>query len=694
LHKRIFFTLNGFCIRENTELAKHLQSIDQQSRCAADLIFLVVMLRLILFLPLFLCYGIVVLPGQTRHCAAEDLFNLQLSADPALANRMEAIERHTAQFARQQGGAQERSVINIPVVVHVVWNASAENISDEQVRSQIAVLNADFRRQNADAAQTPGVFRNVAADTEINFCLAAQDPDGLPTDGIVRHQTQVVGFGANDQVKYATKDGSNAWDRDRYLNIWVCNLNGSTLGYAQYPGGAAATDGVVIDYQHFGTVGAVKPPFNLGRTTTHEVGHWLNLRHIWGDDRGACTGTDHVTDTPNQGDEHYGCPAFPAHSCGANTAGDMFMNYMDYTDDACMNLFTFGQKMRMQALFAANGARSALLNSAGCVPPSARACAAPMGLRAEVVAQTAAELRWDATPNAVSYNVQWKMSDEANFHTHTGVEGPVMPLDGLAPGQVYMFRIQAICQYGAGAFSDEQEFATLSPNEGCPDQYENNDTRMMARSLSANTMLTAQIARVGDRDWYQFPVNSTGQNLKIELGNLPADYDLQLFRNSTRILTSEHDGTDTEQIILNNAAASDSYFLLVYGFDDAASTQCYTLRIATSHNAWPVGGSNVQTGPSGRPVVSTSTKPLVNQLAVYPNPTVEMFYLDLPEGSRMTTVQLFDASGRLALQQQFKQSGAASRCTIPVSHLAPGVYTLRAQHESGVYTGRILKVED
>ncbi len=651
------------------------------------------MFRLILLWPLILCYGIVVLPAQTRNCAAEELFNLQLAADPALAHRMEAIERHTAHFSRQNG-AKERSAVNIPVVVHVLWNASVENISDEQVRSQIAVLNADFRRQNTDADQTPGVFRNAAADTEINFCLAAQDPNGLPTDGIVRHKTQVVAFNANDQVKYAAKGGSDAWDRDHYLNIWVCNLSGSTLGYAQYPGGAAATDGVVIDYQYFGTVGSVKPPFNLGRTTTHEVGHWLNLRHIWGDDKGACTGTDHVTDTPNQADEHYGCPAFPTHSCGQSSAGDMFMNYMDYTDDACMNLFTFGQKARMQALFMPNGVRAALLNSSGCIPPSANACAAPTAMNAEIVTQTAAELHWEATPNSTSYNVQWKLRDSEHFNAITGIESTVLPLDGLTPGETYIFRVQAICAYGAGSFSEERTFATLSPNEDCPDRYEDNNTRMMAQSTSANNVLTAQIARSGDRDWYRFPVNANGQHLKIELGNLPADYDLQLFRNSTRIMTSESDGTNTEQIVLNNATPSDSYFVMVYGFGDAASAQCYTLRVATSQNAWPTGGSSTNAGPSNRPVTSIGAGPKALALKVFPNPTVEMFYMDLPEGSGTTHVQLFDASGRLAHEQQFKQSGASARCAISVNHLGPGVYTVRALRADGVFTGRILKVED
>ncbi|MFM8488944.1 MAG: zinc metalloprotease, partial [Bacteroidota bacterium] len=188
--------------------------------------------------------------------------------------------------------------------------------------------------------------------------MAQQDPSGNPTNGIVRVQTTVNGFSTNDNVKFSSSGGSNIWNRDRYLNIWVCNLSSGLLGYAQFPGGPANTDGVVIDYQAFGTNGTAQAPFNLGRTATHEVGHWLNCYHIWGDDGTACTGTDQVSDTPNQADENYGCPVFPVISCNNGPNGDMFMNYMDYVDDGCMNMFSLGQSTRMAALFASGGSRA------------------------------------------------------------------------------------------------------------------------------------------------------------------------------------------------------------------------------------------------------------------------------------------------------------------------------------------------
>ncbi|NLU40545.1 MAG: hypothetical protein GXX78_16830 [Bacteroidales bacterium] len=136
--------------------------------------------------------------------------------------------------------------------------------------------------------------------------------------------------------------------------MWVCNLSGGLLGYAQFPGGESSTDGVVITFDSFGRTGTLNPPFDEGRTATHEIGHWLNLNHIWGDDGTSCFGTDNVGDTPNQAGPNYGCPSHPHLSCSSN---DMFMNYMDYTDDGCMNIFTQGQKTRMHALFSSGGAR-------------------------------------------------------------------------------------------------------------------------------------------------------------------------------------------------------------------------------------------------------------------------------------------------------------------------------------------------
>lgn len=263
------------------------------------------------------------------------------------------IESITSSYLRRK--ILRTEIIKIPVVVHVVNNTPEQNISDEQINSQIRILNEDYRKLNTDVSSVPDVFKPLAADARIEFALACRAPDGSSTNGIIRKSTTVTGFGTDDSVKLSGSGGSDAWPADRYLNIWVCNLAGGLLGYAQFPGGPANTDGVVITYTAFGDIGTAAPPFNKGRTATHEVGHWLNLRHIWGDDcpgSDQCSGSDLVADTPNQECMNHGCPNFPNISCSNGPNGDMFMNYMDYTDDACMVMFSKGQSSRIDATLA------------------------------------------------------------------------------------------------------------------------------------------------------------------------------------------------------------------------------------------------------------------------------------------------------------------------------------------------------
>jgi hypothetical protein len=231
----------------------------------------------------------------------------------------------------------------------VVQKTSAQNISDGQIQSQIDVLNRDFRKTNPDVASVPAVFAPLAADARIEFELATTDPSGAATNGITRTKTSANSFSDDNAVKAASSGGADAWPRDAYLNIWVCELNtNGLLGYAQFPGGPSATDGVVILHSAFGTTGTAAAPFNLGRTATHEIGHFLNLRHIWGDDGNGCSGDDFVVDTPNAAASNRGTPAFPHVTCSNGPNGDLFMNYMDYTDDVAMFMFTAGQVLRMQ----------------------------------------------------------------------------------------------------------------------------------------------------------------------------------------------------------------------------------------------------------------------------------------------------------------------------------------------------------
>lgn len=308
---------------------------------------------------------------KINRCSSNEIYQQMLKTDPEFAKNQQSIEQFTQNFITRGGSSAMRTTIGtpvytIPVVVHVVYNTAAQNISDAQIQSQIDVLNKDYQKLNTDVGNVPSVWTSLVADCKIQFCLATIDPSGNPTTGIRRVSTTKKSFSDNDAVKYTSKGGDNAWPAKKYLNLWVCKLGGGLLGYAQFPGGNTKTDGVVITYTGFGTIGTAKAPYNLGRSATHEIGHWLNLRHIWGDDGSQCTGTDYVDDTPNQADEHYGCPKFPSVSCSNGPNGDMFMNYMDYSDDRCMYMFTDGQKDRMYATLVTGGSRHSVTVSGKC----------------------------------------------------------------------------------------------------------------------------------------------------------------------------------------------------------------------------------------------------------------------------------------------------------------------------------------
>jgi Pregnancy-associated plasma protein-A len=289
---------------------------------------------------------IVTSPLTHRACASQEVLEAQLKADPTLAGRMQAIEQFTARYQQNPSAYRllANGMIQIPVVVNVVYKTAAQNISAAQIQTQIDVLNADFAATNSDVANVPTIFQGVkAGNTGVSFVL----------DQVIRRSTTKTSFTTNDAMKKSAS-GIAPTSPTTKLNMWSCNMSGGILGYAQFPGGAAATDGVVILYSAFGvtTAGA---PYNKGRTATHEVGHWLNLRHIWGD---ATCGNDQVSDTPLHTGANFGCPAAGVRSTCAGTPVMMTMNYMDYTDDLCMYMFSAGQKTRMNATFVAGGPRN------------------------------------------------------------------------------------------------------------------------------------------------------------------------------------------------------------------------------------------------------------------------------------------------------------------------------------------------
>lgn len=620
-----------------------------------------------------------------RVCGTMDVLDRMKTDDPALALTMQQIENQTATYINQHKNNAVNNVITIPVVFHVVYSASAQNISDAQCIAQLDQLNKDYARLNSDASSTPSAFSGVAANTGIQFCMAQRDPSGAATTGIERRSTTTSSFSDNDNVKFYSSGGLNAWSSSSYLNIWSCNLGGGLLGYAQFPGGSASTDGVVLLYSSIGSMTSpgTASPYNLGRTATHEVGHWLNLYHIWGDDGTSCSGSDNVSDTPNQADETYGCPSFPQVSCSNGPNGDMFMNYMDYTDDNCMNMFTSGQSSRMNALFGTGGARVALLSSLGCTPPTGgTTCGTVSGLSAGSITASSATLSWAAISGATSYNVQYRVNGGSTWTT-ASTTSTSYALSGLVASTTYQYQIQAVCASGSGSYSAVSSFTTsASGGGGCTDNYESNNTSSTAKTIVTNTALTGLIGTSTDKDWYKFTTTSPNTKVKITLTTLPFDYDVKLYNSSlTTLGTGQNGGTTSEQIIYNTTTAR-TYYVQVYGYNSAYSaTSCYTLTASVSSSNFREGANEFELTPvSG-----------VEDFIVYPNPATKdaTVLVNLEKASELS-VRIIDVAGKIILNSNVQAKEGSNTLPLDLSNIKSGLYFVQLTSDGAQSVKRLV----
>jgi hypothetical protein len=312
------------------------------------------------------CLAMQLLRAQ-KECSTSEYATQIANADPNVRQKMMAAESFLRNWRSEilSSGFDNAStaglpVITIPVVVHILYKDASQNVSDEKVQQQLDILNKAFRLTAPDTSKIPSYFQEFAADCRVEFVLARVDPSGRATSGIVRKSTWVTLFGLDDRIKFTDQGGDAAWDCNKYLNIWVGSLAGGVVGYSSPLGGPKDRDGVAIRPDAFGK--GASPAYSGGKTLVHEVGHWLGLRHIWGD---ASCGDDQVDDTPKQKMANRGCPSGIVISCDNSPYGDMYNNYMDQVNDECMVIFTKGQMNRMRSAFAPGGPRYPLLSSDG-----------------------------------------------------------------------------------------------------------------------------------------------------------------------------------------------------------------------------------------------------------------------------------------------------------------------------------------
>mgnify|MGYP003738158885 CR=1 FL=1 len=314
---------------------------------------------------LLLLQGAFVFGNQPSRCSSMEYLQEKMANDPAIVARKLQIENDIKQWIEtHKDNRLSQTVITIPCVIFNVYHNNFDSLSQAQLESQIDVLNSDFNATNTDRLSSSHPYFNKIGNAQIVFCIAETDPNGNPTSGIIRKKTTNNFTNASD-IKYTNKNGIDGWPADEYLNIWVSDIAQSQfLGQADFPGDfpqGSTHDGLIVQYNAYGNIGTLTAYYDKGRTATHEIGHWLNLKHIWGD---ANCGDDLIDDTPKQQTANYDCPTFPHVTCSNGPNGDLFMNYMDYTDDACMSMFTKGQVQRMLATL--NTTRSSIVTSNKC----------------------------------------------------------------------------------------------------------------------------------------------------------------------------------------------------------------------------------------------------------------------------------------------------------------------------------------
>lgn len=634
--------------------------------------------------------------NRTRNCAFDVIEAAKLAADASLRKiytqneeQLQARIREMALDQSASNGAKTNTVYIIPVVFHVITTSSTsvENISVAQINSQMTALNQDFRKM----VGTPG--DGLGVDTEVEFCLATQDPNGATTTGINRIVSSLSNHNYNTQESQLKALAQ--WNPAKYLNVWVVkSITGGVLGYATFPGGTSTLDGVVMAHDNVGTTGTAAFPFNGGRTMTHEVGHWLSLYHTF---QGGCagmttsnctTGGDRVCDTPPVASPNYGCPT-NTNSCSESpNLVDQIDNYMDYTNDACMSRYTAGQKARIVATL--TGSRAGLQTSTGCssTPPPPAVCATPTGLTVGSITNITAVATWVATGSVMNYSTRHRVAGTSAW-TYSAWLSPSLTtntLTGLVAATSYQVQVRARCLSGTTtAYTASVTFVTSGGSNGggtgtCgTDAFEPNNSQSAATTTAVSPAY-GKICPVGEADWYTVTTTANNPNFKAVLSQLPADYDIDLYNAAGTLITYSNNSGTSNEVIFANALGAGTFYLKVYGYAGATNgTTNYKLAWARSANTWtreeaPIGLNN-QT---------------VSGLVAYPNPASEAITLEFQSLEASSTIRLVNVNGQIVKEQRIAGNGQRMTSSVSVAELPSGIYVAQVITGTEMTTQRIV----
>jgi hypothetical protein len=688
------------------------------------------MKKITLFLSLFICFGSVVFaqnksgdktvfgkkvnpenisPSGHIRCATTEYQEFLRKQNPKLESDEKFENWLSQKIIEQQSMSQSGGIIYIPVVVHVIHNGDAygsnENITDEQVQSQLTVMTQDFRKMTG----TPGSNSNpVGADTQIEFVLAKVDPNGNPTNGINRVNLCQASWSTSD-INSIVKP-STIWDPTQYMNMWSVNFTDTTLlGYAQFPESTLAglstaaqsstTDGVVAGYGFFGssdlTTGAFQAPYDKGRTMTHEVGHFLGLRHIWGDDTtcpntNVATNKDFVADTPAANGPNFGCVS-GTNTCPSNPGNDMIQNYMDYTDDTCMNIFTAGQKTRITTVMNNSPRRSTLktsvkdvaialfANDAEIIIENVCGVADPNCVTPDPAIPLKTILLYNrGTSNLTSATINYNIDGGTNYvHNWTG---------SLATNKYAVITLAN--STGKGTLN----VSIASVNGGADARATNNTaSKAFGSSLAFANSTTFTFNLVGDR-WS----SETSWTLKNAAGTT-------LYSGGGYPDTAV-DGTHT--LVANQAwtlPANGCYYLTMNdsygdGLFDGVGQGYYTVTsgATTLVNVTNFVASNPANTPASKVsyftnnvALNNDSFSLIEDVVLYPNPSKDFFTIDVPQSIvKSGKMEIYNTLG----QKMFtKVISSDSDLIVNISSLTNGVYFLNLNLDNSSKTLRFIK---